>query len=431
MISFRVLRDYPLVVVVGASRAVVLAQYEQRRNAYLLWVGLATAMILLFAVLVSAQVAQQARINRSLREGEELFRSLFVRSNAVMLLIEPDGGAIEDANDAACRFYGYSHERICRMTIQDINQLPPGEVAAERRKAKEESRNYFIFPHRLADGRVRTVEVHSTPATRGGRNLLFSIVHDITERKAAEDELMRLNSELERRVALRTAEIEDANREMESFSYSVAHDLRAPLRALDGFSTILLDSNQSALDEASVNYLKRIQTSARHMGQLIDDLLDLARISRREFERQDFDLGALARRVADSLSNAQPKRRANVAVRPRMQANGDPNLVRIVLNNLIGNAWKFTARAADASIEVDCVESDGQTIYFVRDNGVGFDMRFVGKLFDPFQRLHGRQEFEGTGIGLSIVQRIIKRHGGRVWAESTEGEGATFYFTLS
>jgi PAS domain S-box-containing protein len=257
-----------------------------------------------------------------------------------------------------------------------------------------------------------------------------AIFADITERKIAETELSRLNAELEERVAIRTQELEHANRELDSFSYSVSHDLRAPLRAMTGFSAIVMDANRDKLDSESVGHLRRIQAGAQRMTELIEDLLDLARISRQEMHRENFSLSALAEQAAESLVQANPERTVRLTVQPDMHAHGDPRLIRIVLDNLLGNAWKFTAGTAEARIEVGQDKLDGESVFFVRDNGAGFDMQYADKLFGAFQRLHGQQEFEGTGIGLSIVQRIVIRHGGRAWADGKVGEGATFYFTL-
>jgi light-regulated signal transduction histidine kinase (bacteriophytochrome) len=257
-----------------------------------------------------------------------------------------------------------------------------------------------------------------------------AVFSDITKLKVAEAELMALNAELEDRVAQRTAALDHANKELETFSYSVSHDLRAPLRHIGGFSAIVLKANEGKLDAASVDYLKRINAASERMGLLIDDLLALSRVSRQELNKRDFDLSELAVQAANSLVEAHPEREVRVTVRPEMKARGDPGLARIVLENLIGNAWKFTARTSEPWIEVGLEERDGETVYYVRDNGAGFDMKYAHKLFAPFQRLHTDREFQGTGIGLSIVQRIVARHGGRIWAEAEAGKGATFYFTL-
>jgi len=243
--------------------------------------------------------------------------------------------------------------------------------------------------------------------------------------------VQRMAGELERRVRERTIQLEAANKEMEAFSYSVSHDLRAPLRSIDGFSQILQEDYQDQLDAEARGYLERIRNGTRRMGQLIDDLLNLSRINRRELVRADKDLSELCLKALEELAQASPERQVQVAVQPDMRVQADHQLLQAALANLLGNAWKFTARSGAARIEVgELPAAAGSQTFFIRDNGAGFDMAYADKLFQPFQRLHTEREFEGSGIGLAIVQRIIHRHGGRIWAEGTPGEGATFFFSL-
>lgn len=249
-------------------------------------------------------------------------------------------------------------------------------------------------------------------------------------RERAEVELRQLNEELEWRVAERTRALEDANRELESFSYSVSHDLRAPLRSIDGFSQVLLRRYHDRLDDTGRDYLDRVRRASQRMGQLIDDLLDLSRVSRGPLQRQDASLSALARQVAEELSRNDPERQVCISIEDGLQAYCDPGLLRVVLDNLFGNAWKFTRHCAAATISFSSSEESGQKVYCVRDNGVGFDPAYAKKLFNVFQRLHGQEEFEGTGIGLATVRRVIRRHHGQVWAEATPGAGAALFFTL-
>jgi len=239
-----------------------------------------------------------------------------------------------------------------------------------------------------------------------------------------------VNLGLERRVLERTLELEAANEELEAFSYSVSHDLRAPLRALDGFSLALLEDNGEQLDDTGKDHLTRVRAAAQRMGQLIDDLLMLSRVSRREMVREKVDLSALARDILADLREAQPERVVDADVADDLVASGDPALLRIVLQNLLMNAWKFTSRRPEAHIEVGVERHDAGAAYFVRDDGAGFDATYVDKLFTPFQRLHVAEEFPGTGIGLATVARIVRRHGGSVSAEGAVDCGATFYFTL-
>jgi len=265
---------------------------------------------------------------------------------------------------------------------------------------------------------------------RGEVSHYCAIFSDITARKITEAKLQRLNDELEDRVARRTGELERANHELQAFSYSVSHDLRAPLRAISGFSNIVLEANEGKLDEASVKNLLRILTGAERISELIDDLLDLSRVSRQEMRMRDLDLSDLAGMVTASLAQAHPERNVDVVIAPAMRAEADPGLLQIALENLLGNAWKFTSHTAAARIEMGCEDREDERVYFIKDNGAGFDMAYADKLFGAFQRLHSQNEFEGTGIGLSIVQRIVAKHAGRIWAEAKPGTGATFYFTL-
>jgi light-regulated signal transduction histidine kinase (bacteriophytochrome) len=231
-------------------------------------------------------------------------------------------------------------------------------------------------------------------------------------------------------VADRTTQLEAANRELEAFSYSVSHDLRAPLRGIDGFSQALLEDYSEQLDDHGRDYLRRVRAATQRMSGLIDDLLNLSRITRSELRREAVDLSALVRSIAEQLRQAQPERHVEFRIADGLTAQGDPRLLRIALENLLGNAWKFTAKTADAVVEFGLTRAGGDDVYFVRDNGAGFDMAYAGKLFGAFQRLHDVREFEGTGIGLATVQRIVRRHGGDVRAEGEPERGATFFFTL-
>jgi PAS domain S-box-containing protein len=266
----------------------------------------------------------------------------------------------------------------------------------------------YKTPHRPDDRTLRLLDLLARQAA------------DIIESKAADDELKR-----------RTAELEASNKELEAFSYSVSHDLRAPLRSITGFSAVLLEDYNDELDKEGKSYLKKISDSGELMGQLMDDLLKLSRVTRSDLTIEKVDLSDMAQKIISDLASDEPKRKVKVTIAPNMTANGDKNLLGLVLQNLLGNAWKYTSKTLEPRIEMGTVEYIGKQAYFVRDNGVGFDMTYANKLFQPFQRLHKATEFAGTGIGLATVQRIIRRHGGEVWAEAKVGEGATFYFTLN
>ena len=260
--------------------------------------------------------------------------------------------------------------------------------------------------------------------------VLIEAYRQSRQRRHAEQMLRQLNLELEERVSQRTAELQASIRELESFSYSVSHDLRAPLRGINGFSHLLQEDYGDRLDEQGKEYLRRICAATLRMSELIDGMIDLAQLTREPIQPAEVDLSRLARALAKELQAAEPERKAVFSITPGVKARGDERLLRVVLQNLFANAWKFTALRDVAHIEFGATQADGGTACFVRDDGVGFDMKYVDKLFGAFQRLHGIKEFAGTGIGLATVQRIVQRHGGRVWAAGQAGMGATFYFTL-
>ncbi|MHA1614832.1 MAG: PAS domain S-box protein [Candidatus Thorarchaeota archaeon] len=260
---------------------------------------------------------------------------------------------------------------------------------------------------------------------------LANIFARVLEKHLAEREVRRLNEHLSQIVDERTAELAAANRELEAFAYTVSHDLRAPLRTMDGFSQAVQEDYADSLDETGKDFLQRIRTAAIHMGKLIEDILTLSKVTRVNINRQDIDITKMVEEVIIELQDGEPEREVNIVIADCVTARGDPNLMRSVLYNLLGNAWKFTQLKDAARIEFGCVEKDEEIVYFIKDNGAGFDQTFADKLFKPFQRLHRTDEFEGTGIGLATVDRVIRKHGGRIWAEGTVKEGSTFFFTLT
>lgn len=329
-----------------------------------------------------------------------------------------------------------------QMVSQDIERDPAMEPWREE-ALRRGFRASAAFPVREAGSVAGAINVYAAETqffTPDIVSLMLELAANISfsldtfagreRRERAEAELKQLNLELEQRVQDRTRQLEAANKELESFSYSVSHDLRAPLRSIDGFSQILLKTYQGQLDVTGKDYLQRVRRASQRMGRLIDDLLQLSQVARSSLRRKQVDLSEIAEQVEDELRKMNPERQMRFILQPGLFVRADPGLLRIVMDNLLGNACKYTARKAEAEIEFGKCDIDGEGVFFVRDNGDGFNMKYAHKLFGTFQRLHGADEFEGTGIGLATVQRVIHRHNGRVWAEGKEGGGATFYFTL-
>jgi signal transduction histidine kinase len=279
--------------------------------------------------------------------------------------------------------------------------------------------------------RDRDYSVRAKTEGRGELAVLIAAFNEMLAQIQDRDRSLRESQELlEQRVQQRTEALNDSNQELEAFCYSVSHDLRSPLRSIDGFSQALIEDLGEQLDASSADHLRRIRAATQRMGALIDDLLNLSRISRTELTTKPVNMSALARAVVDDLRQAEPQRQVEVTIKEGLDATGDPRLLRQVFENLIGNAWKFTSKTASARIEFGAMINDADTVYFVKDNGAGFDPQYAERLFGVFQRLHAMTEFPGTGVGLAIVDRVVRRHGGRIWADAAVGQGATFFFTL-
>ena len=320
-----------------------------------------------------------------------------------------------------------AHEQIKEQAREFATQTRDFELQVASRVADLVTENSELAADRVAA--LRRIE-DAVAARRRAERLAAALQREVEERRRAEDELRRFKLDLEVRVASRTAELEAANRELEAFVYSVSHDLRAPLRAIDGFSYIVAEDAEGRLTDADREHLQRVRAAAQRMGTLIDELLAFSRASRQQPLSEDVDMVELVGAVVDELRRVHPERRVDVVVAPHLRARADPSLLRMILENLLGNAWKFTSHHHEARIEVGAIEVNGERAYFVRDDGAGFDAGAAHHLFGAFQRYHSPDEFDGDGIGLAIVHRLVGRHGGRVWAESAVEQGATFYFTL-
>jgi PAS domain S-box-containing protein len=314
----------------------------------------------------------------------------------------------------------------CYKTYRDYDQICPDCQAV----AVLESKEAFQAEAELSKGYWIDLRVIPLLDSRGEVEYFIEWVRDISDLKKIEEELRLFNIGLEGKVKERTAQLEASNRELDAFSYSVSHDLRGPLNRIKGFSQALLEDYSEQLDQQGQDYLRRIGNSSQLMAELIDDLLKLSKVTQMEICREPIELSALVGVCLKELQAKEPQRNIEISVTPGLVVEGDTALLRIVLENLIDNAWKFTRQKEVAQIEFGLNEQASQSAYYIRDNGAGFDMKHADKLFTAFQRLHSEQEFSGTGIGLSIVSRIIARHGGEVWAEGEPGKGACFYFTL-
>jgi PAS domain S-box-containing protein len=378
---------------------------------------------------------------RQAAEELVLLQTAVSHLNDIVVILEAT--TIEEAmpkivfvNDAFERQTGFTQsEVIGKMTRtlhgSDTQQVEWNRIRTARTKGESVRAELIRY---TKSGREYWVEFEAVPIfnRKGDLTHYVTIERDITERKHAEAEIIQLNADLEDRVRRRTAQLEAANAELEAFSYSVSHDLRSPLNTINGFGQLLLKSKGSTLDEKGLHYLSRIRAGAHNMGELIDGLLSLAKLSRDPLKLEMLDLSAIARRVEQECREQEPERQVQVQVQDGLLVQGDALLLSVVVQNLLGNAWKYSAKQEVANIEVGSeVEPNGQTVYFVKDNGAGFDMAYADKLFGVFQRLHSPSEFTGTGVGLANVKRVVERHGGRVWATGRVNGGASFYFTLS
>jgi PAS domain S-box-containing protein len=352
--------------------------------------------------------------------SDESFRTVVAQASEGIFIADVRGRYI-DVNAAGCELLGWTRDELCKLHVYDV--LVPQDiqdVAAQKDALLSGAVVRGRWRFKRKDGTQFTGELSSRLLPDGR---LLGMLRDVT----AQEELMR---SLEERVAARTAEYAELNRQLESFAYSVSHDLRAPVRSIGAFSTVLMQDHARHLDAEAQRHLERISAAAGHMNELIEGLLQLAKVSHQALRSESVDLELLAKDVIRTLRDRDPERQIEIDCAKLPQVPGDRRLLSIALSNLLENAWKYTSRRPQAHVEIGCHSSDDRVVYYVRDNGTGFDMQYAEHLFEPFRRLHSAKEFPGTGIGLATVARVVERHGGRIWAEAAVDRGATFFFTL-
>jgi PAS domain S-box-containing protein len=408
------------------AQRIEAANASSRDMKVVLILGNILGLVFLFsaALVVHHELENRRRADEVLRASEERFRLMVSNvQDYAILMLDPQGHVIS-WNEGAERIKGYRAEEIIG---QHFSRFYPAEDLERGKPAYELKTAAEVGKFEDEGWRVRK------DGSRFWANVIITALRDEKGRlrgfaKVSRDLTERMRNE--ERMRIHNAHLEASNKELEAFCYSVSHDLRAPLRGIDGFSQALLEDHANQLDTQGKEYLQRVRASAQRMATLIDDLLNLSRITRNEMHRETVDLSSMADSIALDLHNREPQRKVSFVISSGLQAEADPRLLRIALENLLANSWKFTSLRDDAQIEMGWTQNNGKSAYFVRDNGVGFDTAHASKLFGPFQRLHAMNEFPGTGIGLATVQRIIQRHGGRIWAEAALDRGATFYFTL-
>ncbi|MEZ5831491.1 MAG: PAS domain S-box protein [Dongiaceae bacterium] len=418
-------------VMIHSPAAVLATQTGGLRSRF----STAAAVLVLLVAAVSVGLARYQIYRRDAQQqvsqSEARFRGL-LESAPDAILITDDRGRITLVNAQTELLFGYRRDELIGKPIEILvperyRGAHVGHRSAYLGNARTRPMGAGLELYGLRkDGSEFPVAIGLSPTSIEDAPTVFCDVRDVTEQRASQAKIQELNQ----RLQLDNAELAAVIKELEAFSYSVSHDLRAPLRAIDGFSQALMEDAGPLLNSEHLSYLNRVRQAAQRMGLLIDDLIKLARVTRTDIKIGDVDLTAMAQKIVTELQDGAPERQAEFIIAPGLHTNGDSRLVQVALDNLLGNSWKFTAPRSPARIEFGSTDVDGKPTFFVQDNGVGFDMTYAGKMFGAFQRFHDAREFAGTGIGLATVQRIIHKHGGRIWAESQPGVGATFYFTL-
>jgi PAS domain S-box-containing protein len=403
-------------------------------NESLLMLQIFVCAVSVTAVVLAAGVHERTSAEEALAHSEQLFRATFEQAAVGIAQVALDGHWLR-VNEKLCAIVGYSRDELLQRTFQDITH--PDDLDADLALVRQ-TLDGVIPTYTMEKRYIRkdgtliwiNLTVSLVRTAVGAPRYFISVIEDVNARKLAEEEIHRLNADLEQRVQERTAELEILNRELEAFSYSVSHDLRAPLRAIDGFSRILLKAHDQELPAEAQEYLQLIRANTQQMGQLVDDLLAFARLSRQPMRQQPVDPAGVVHQCLDELRHEMQGRHVEMVLGELPPCHAEPTLLKQLWINLLSNALKYTRRRTAARIEIGSRDSTGERVYYIKDNGVGFDMRYAHKLFGVFQRLHRAEDYEGSGVGLAIVQRIIQRHGGRIWAEAQPQRGATFSFTL-
>jgi PAS domain S-box-containing protein len=377
---------------------------------------------------IEHQLQERRQTEKALRESELKFNTAFHASPVAICIGRVKDWHLIEVNDSFLRMTGFTHDELIDHQVDtvgfSISAAEIQKIVSRLMTIKKIYNEEFSFTNKR--GEIRKCLVSVEVIDINGETCVLLVATDITERQQAENKLRQAMSDLEHS----TAQLKATNKELESFSYSVSHDLRSPLRSINGFSQALLEDYATKLDDTGKNYLNRVRNASQKMGELIDGLLRLSRLTRSEMHGEKVDLSVLAKDIIDRLKETNPKRQVKFVLGDDLLTNGDPQMIRVLLENLLGNAWNFTAKTRNAEIELGKQVNGNQKTFFIRDNGAGFDMAFKDRLFGAFQRLHDVTEFPGTGIGLATVQRIINRHGGTISAEGKLGKGATFYFNL-